>query len=276
MTYEYQDCIFKKEGHIATFMLNRPERRNAFSRNIGEGLKNAIEDVRADSDIRVLVITGNPEGKAFCGGLDVKVLAEQRDSGGTQTLPERYLRVRENAIWGYGVNYTLLYELDKPTIAAVNGYAVGMGMDLALVCDIIIAAKSANFSQMYTIRGLIPDLGGFWLLPRLVGIQRAYELIYTGRMVGGEEAAEIGLALKSTSDDELMPATYELANRIAANPPLTLWMDKHIIQTGLNMSYREAMANLVPYAGAVTAETEDSKEGFRAAAEKRATVYTGK
>lgn len=276
MAYKYEDCIFTKKDHVATFTLNRPERRNAYSRKMGEGLKNAIEDVRADNDIRVLVITGVPEGKAFCGGLDVKALAEQRASGGTQTLLERYLRVRGHAIWGYGVDYTLLYELDKPTIAAVNGYAVGMGMDLALVCDIIIAAKSANFSQMYTLRGLVPDLGGFWILPRLVGIQRAYELIYTARMVGGEEAAEMGLALKCVPDDELIPATYELANKIASNPPLTLWMDKHIIQAGLNMSYREAMAQLIPYAGAVTAETEDSKEGFRAAAEKRAPVYKGR
>lgn len=276
MGHKYEDCTFEKEGHIATFTLNRPDRRNAFSQNIGDGLRNAVEDVRVDGNIRALVITGNPEGKAFCGGLDVKALAERRGSGETQTLPDRYLRIRENAVWGYGVNYTLLYELDKPTIAAVNGYAVGMGMDLALVCDIIIAGKSANFSQMYTMRGLIPDLGGFWLLPRLVGIQRAYELIYTGRMVGGEEAAQIGLALKCMPDEGLMAETYELANKIASMPPLALWMDKHVIQTGLSMTFREAMANLVPYAGAVTSETEDSKEGFRAAAEKRAPVYKGR
>lgn len=276
MAYEYEDCTFVKKDNIATFTLNRPERRNAFSQKIGEGLRNAIEEVRSDDDIRALVITGVPEGKAFCGGLDVKAMAERREAGEERSIIDGYRQVRERNTWGYGTNYTLLYELDKPTIAAVNGFAVGMGMDLALVCDIIIAGKSANFSQMYTIRGLIPDLGGFWLLPRLVGIQRAYELIYTGRMVGGEEAAEIGLALNCVDDDKLMPTVYELAGQIASLPPIAQWLDKHIIQSGLNMSYREAMAHLSPYAGLISGETEDSKEGFQAAAEKRKPVYKGR
>jgi len=138
MAYEYEDCIFTVKDHIATFTLNRPERRNAFGGKIGEGLRNAVEEVRRDDDIRVLVITGTPEGKAFCGGLDVKAMyertkAEEQGQQQARSPVDGYKRIREHAIWGYGTNYTLLYELDKPTIAAVNGYAVGMGMDLALV-----------------------------------------------------------------------------------------------------------------------------------------------
>lgn len=273
MAQKYEDCTFVVKDHIATFTLNRPERRNAFSPGIREGLKSAVEEVRTNDDIRVLVITGNPEGKAFCAGLDVKALADRRDEGSERTLVSYY---RENRLrYPYGGAYNHIHELDKPVITAVNGWAVGMGMDLALVGDLIVAGESAKCNVMYTIRGLIPDLGGFWLLPRKVGVQKALELIWTCDAIDGREMERIGLAIKCVPDDQLMTYTYELAAKIAKLPPIAIQLDKRIVYQGLQMSHREAMDYLMPFATWVTEMTKDSKEGFRAAAEKREPVYTG-
>lgn len=274
MAHKYEDCTFSKKDHVATFTLNRPERRNAFSPKIREGLLNAVEDVRTNDDIRVLVITGNPEGKAFCAGLDVKAVAERQDAGTERTIVSNYQENRQR--YPYGGAYTYIHELDKPIITAVNGWAVGMGMDLALVGDLIMAGESAKCNVMYTVRGIIQDLGGFWLLPRKVGVQKALELIWTCDTIDGKEMERIGLALRCVPDDQLMPATYELAAKIAKLPPIAQQLDKRIVYQGLQMSYREAMDYLTPYATWVTEMTEDSKEGFRAAAEKREPVYKGR
>jgi len=274
MAYKYKDCTLTKKDHIATFTLNRPERRNAFSTKIGEGLRMAVEDVRADDDVRVLVITGNPEGKAFCAGLDVKAIAESQDTGTERTIVSYY---RENRLrYDKGLAYVFIHELDKPVITAVNGWAVGMGMDLAIVGDLIIAGESAKCNVMYTVRGIIQDLGGFWLLPLKVGVQKALELAWTCDTIDGKEMERIGLALKCVPDDQLMSATYELAEKIVKFPPIPIQLDKRITYQALNMSYRQATEFAMPYATWVTEMTEDSREGFRAAAEKRDPVYKGR
>lgn len=274
MAYQYEDCIFEKKDHIATFTLNRPDRRNSFGGKVGEGLRNAIQEVASDDDIWVFVLTGSEEGRAFCSGFDFKEEAEtikRRAAGEVRRSPlDRYRGARSR-----GEPFGLT-ELMKPTIAAINGFAMGMGADLALACDIRIASERAVFSEMYVYRGLVPDLGGFWFLPRLVGLEKACELIFTADRIDAEEMLRIRLVSKVVPHDQLMPATYELAAKIVKNPPIAVQLSKDIIYKGLTMNLADSMRYLQGLASAVTYTTEDYRESWTAAAEKREPVFKGK
>lgn len=259
---EYEDIIFTKEQMVATIRFNRPQAMNSFSPRMMEEFFHAIDDVRNDENTRVLVLTGT--GRAFSTGADVKAMAEGRPLG------------TSNPEGGERHNYALtLRNLDKPVIAAINGYAVGGGLDLSLACDIRIASDKARLAEVFIRRGLIPAMGGIFFLPRLVGLDKACELIWTGDMVDAQEALKLGLVTKVVPHDELDDATLELAEKLAKGPPLAIQAAKKAIYEGLTMTLEETFA----YTGEIMEKlnkTEDHKEGALAFVEKREPNFKGR
>ena len=264
---DYEDIIFTKEQMVATVRFNRPQAMNAFSPRMMAEVTHAIEDVRDDPDARVLVLTGS--GRAFSTGADVKAMADgsfyQEGGGGKKPRSED---ARTN-------HALMLRNLDKPVIAAINGYAVGAGLDLALSCDIRIASDQAKLTEAYIRRGLMPAMGGTYFLPRLVGVDRACELIWTGDMVEAHEALQMGLVTKVVPHDELDDATFELAEKLAKGPPLAIQAAKRAIYEGLKMTLEETFSYTAGIVDRLS-KTEDHKEGARAFVEKREPNFIGK
>ncbi len=261
-----QDTIYNKEEGIATLTLNRPDKMNALIPGIREGLYNAVEDTAKDNEVRVLVITGT--GRAFCSGADVKAITENASQ------PARVEREREVQVQRVHLAILLL-RCGKPVIAAINGVAVGWGLDLALACDIRIASDKARFSEAYVKRGMVPTGGGTFFLPRLVGIDKACQLIWTGDMIDAKEAERIGLVTMVVPHEELESAARELAEKIAKGPLLAIQAAKRAIYEGLRMD----LESNLEYTTAIRQEllkTEDHKEGAKSFVEKRAPVFKGK
>ena len=263
---KYQDIIYAKAEGIATITLNRPDRRNAFSPEMRDGMVRAILDATKDQKVRVLVITG--AGRAFCAGADVKAMAESFDQPAARQLR------RESAAGDVALP-VLLQKCEKPVIAAINGVAVGGGLDLALACDIRIASDQARFAEVFIRRGMIPAMGGTFFLPRLVGIDKACYLIFTGDMIDAREAERIGLVTTVVPHEELEMATMELAEKLAKGPPLAIRRAKHAIYEGLGMDLKSTLDYLKEVVEELQA-TEDHKEGARAFVEKREPVFRGK
>ncbi|MFC2022276.1 enoyl-CoA hydratase/isomerase family protein [Chloroflexota bacterium] len=263
---KYKDIIYTKKEGIATITLNRPERRNAFGPEMFESIYKAVEDAAKDDKVRVLVLTG--AGQAFCSGGDVKAMAErvnQPAGGGGESEAE----ARDGLFSG------LFKRFEKPVIAAINGVAAGGGLDLTLACDIRIASDRARFAEVYIRRGLIPAMGGVYFLPRLIGIDRACQLIWTGDMVDAKEAERIGLVTMVVPHEELESATLELAEKLAKGPPLAIRKAKRAIYEGLGMDLKSTQE----YVASTNKElrgTEDHKEGARAFVEKREPIFKGK
>jgi 2-(1,2-epoxy-1,2-dihydrophenyl)acetyl-CoA isomerase len=261
-----QDIIYTKKEGIATIILNRPDKMNALSPGIFEGIHKAVEDASKDNEVRVLVITGT--GSAFCSGADVKALAKNAKQPAGE---ERQREVRRPPVH----LALLLQRCEKPVIAAINGVAVGFGLDLALACDIRIASDKARLSEAYIRRGMLPAGGGTFFLPRLVGIDRACLLAWTGDMIDAKEAERMGLVTMVVPHDELESATRELAEKIAKGPAVAIQKTKRAIYEGLGMDLETSLQ----YTMSVRQEllkSEDHKEGTTSFVEKRAPVFKGK
>ncbi|WP_218609341.1 enoyl-CoA hydratase/isomerase family protein [Pseudonocardia sp. KRD291] len=213
-----------RDGGALTLTLNRPHRRNAIDGELWEALRAAFVDARHDASVRAVVLAGAPG--AFCAGAD---LGSQPDGHPLVTMH----RVNEVAL--------ALHELSVPTVAKVDGVAVGAGWNLALGCDLVVATPQARFSQIFARRGLSLDFGGSWLLPRLVGMQQAKRLALLAEMVSAEEARDLGLVTWLVGADEVDAFVDDLAARLAAGPPIALAETKALLESGSSSTMREAL-----------------------------------
>jgi len=264
----YREILYEQDGHVLTITLNRPEVMNALSMNTYREFEQALDAANADESVRAIVITG--AGRGFCSGDDVRqvMLAPE------EVENRRLRRLRQTKAEPTPAAARLL-TLDKPTIAAVNGPAMGWGMDLTLMCDIRIASEKARFAMLYVLRGLVPDIGGIYCLPRIVGTARAYELLYTGEVIDAAEALRIGLVSRVVPPESLLEEAQTLARRIADNPPLAVRRIKEGVRRGLGYDV-QALGEYVTSSLAVLFETEDHKEGANAFLEKRQPVFRGR
>ncbi len=243
--------------------LDRAGTRNAIANDGWATLHGILTDFD-QSKQRVLVITG--ANGDFCAGADVSGLSGA-DEAGIESARQAMRRVEQAA--------TVLRRIGKPTIAAVEGVAAGAGMNLALGCDVVIASETARFTEVFVKRGLMLDFGGTWLLPRYVGLQRAKELAYSGRIVEGREAAAIGLALEVVDPGSLLDRATELADVFAAGAPIAQMFSKLGMERGLSSTFEDALA-FETTAQSVCLTSEDVKEGVASFFEKRPPVFRGR
>ena len=269
----YEDIIYKVDDHIAVITLNRPKVMNALTFKTHEELAKALKGANEDDNVRVIIITG--AGKGFCAGDDVKGIFLGKDhsvedeEGSYRDSQLRYLQ--GETLEGGGAP---LLSINKATIAAVNGAAVGYGCDITLMCDMRVASEKARFGEVFLRVGLIPDEAQL-MLPRLVGLAKAYELILTTDIIDAAEAEKIGLVNKVVPHDELMPATMELAAKIANKPPISVKLAKEGIRRGLKMPVEE-WKQWHSFAMRFCFSTEDHQEGAKAFVEKREPVFKGR
>ncbi len=262
---EYDGLILEKEEHLATLTLNRPNKLNALPMPMRQQLGVALDEVSKDDDVRVLIVTG--AGAGFCTGADVQVqsaqLAEQKTKQSRRAILD--------PIGSYGVP---LAELQKPVIAAINGVAAGSGLSLAMFCDIRVASDKAKFAAVWVRRGLVPDVGASFFLTRLVGVDKALQLMYTGDVIDAREAERIGLVTRVVPHDSLMKVTRELAAKIASGPPIAIELAKRAVYREL-ISGLKTKLELESYAQNICYATEDHKEGVASFLEKREAHFTG-
>ena len=259
----YESVTVERAEAIATITLNRPQARNALDLVMRRELLAALDEVEGDEGARVLVVTG--AGGHFCSGGDVKSMRERR-----QTAAEGRARVEM-------LNRLVLRLVDfpRPTIAMVDGYAVGAGCNLALCCDLIVASDRAKFGELFWKIGLVPDGGGTWLLSRAVGLARAKELIFTADVIDAAEAARIGLVSRVVPAAELAVATQALAEKIAAGPPGVLKMAKHMVNRAASGDLAAAL-DLEAFSQGLAIASEDHQEGLRAFFDRRPPRFTGR
>jgi len=260
--------ILEKHGHVAVLTLNRPEAMNALGApGDGDQVAAACAEINADRSLRCVILTG--AGRAFSAGGDVKAMkARSGDFGGSAvTLRESYRNNIHRIVRS-------LYGLEIPSIAAVNGAAIGLGCDVACMTDIRIAADHAKFGVTFLKLGLIPGDGGAWLLPRTIGMSRASELLFTGDVIDAATAAEWGLVSRVVPGEALMDEAMKLANKIAQQPPHALRLSKALLKQGQTTSY-DTILEMSAAAQAISHLTEDHMEGVDALLEKRPAVFKG-
>lgn len=268
MSTDEAEVLYAVESHVATIMLNRPERMNTISRVMLEAISDRLLQARNDKDVRVVILTGT--GRAFCAGLDLR-----RDEGSEKLgvldadAPVRTTIDLRNA------PPTVLHEMDKPTICVLNGSAAGYGFDLAMGCDIRLMSDKAKLSAAFTKRGIVPESGGTWLLPRMLGWAKAAELIFTGRTLNAAESLELGLVSALHSPEDLADAAAALAAEMVNSAPLAVQAAKRMMRMGLDEGFADHVHHvylqLLPLM-----QTEDQKEGMAAFMEKREAVFTGR
>ncbi|GAB2996755.1 enoyl-CoA hydratase/isomerase family protein [Amycolatopsis acidiphila] len=259
------DLEYTVADGIGTILLNRPHRKNAFTHEMIEQWAEILVGARTDPDVRVIVLTG--AGDAFCSGVD---LGSGSMSGERPTPLQRKQHLSEHI---HRIPFAL-EDLDKPVIAGINGVAVGAGMDMALMCDMRIIARSARLSEGYIRVGLVPGDGGCYYLPRLVGHAKALELLLTGDFIDAEEAARLGIANHVVDDDELPAAVTRLARKLADAPPIAVRTIKRAVYQSARSDLRTAL-DLISSHMAVVTSTQDSAEALAAFREQRPGSYAG-
>jgi enoyl-CoA hydratase/carnithine racemase len=256
--------LYTVDEHVATITLNRPEARNAFSAEMIRLWCEHLQQAKEDDAVRVLILTGR--GDTFCSGGDIREMAE----GKLQSWDmKRFL-------WE-GVHRVVLSleALDKPILAAINGAAMGAGLDMALMCDLRVCSDKAKLAETYILLGLAPGDGGAWFLPRVVGLPRALELLYTGEAITPARALEIGLVNSVVPPERLMDEALGLARKIASRPPLAVRMMKRAVQEGQTSTLRNHL-DYVSSQLALLSQTQDHQEAARAFLEKRKPEFTGR
>lgn len=272
----YRALLLAKEDSVATITLNRPDAGNSFNLTLLQEIDHVFREIDSDPDIRVVIITG--AGRHFCTGIDLKMFVGAGNPAGDQTGDIETAPAPEDGTYGKGTNIgatTRMRGMNKPVIAAVNGSAAGAGFSLALSCDMRIASDRATFSTVFVRRGLAPDGGGSFTLPRIIGFPRACELFFTGKVIDAAEADRLGLVNSVVDHDDLMNAARELASSIAKHPPLAVGVTKEalyraMVETDIveHMKYEvEVQDRLL--------KTGDFMEAAAAFAEKREPVFKG-
>ena len=258
----YENILFEKKDSIAYVTFNRPKVLNALNRKTVEELRDALLSARDDSSVRVLILTGAGE-KSFVAGADIGELAQRTPVNG-----------KDFSLFGQGVVH-LLETLGKPSICAINGFALGGGCELALSCTIRLASKTAKLGQPEVKLGIIPGYGGSQRLARLCGKGVAHELCLTGEMITAEEAQRIGLVNHVYEPAELLPAAESMAKKMIANAPLALKYTMEAIERGVEMPQEEGLFLEATLFG-LSCATEDMREGTKAFLEKRKADFKGK
>lgn len=258
---------YEQEGHIVTLTMNDPERRNPLTGNnaVPEFLA-AVDRIHADHSVRAVIITG--AGSAFSSGGNVKDMARHAAS---EIVP---MELRRTYRLGIQKLPLALFNLEVPLIAAVNGPAIGAGLDLTCMCDIRIASEHAQFAESFVKLGIIPGDGGAWLLPRVVGMARAAELTLTGRMIDARIAAAWNLVSRVVRHDELLPVARELAEEIAANPPHAVRLAKRLLREGMHCRL-DSLLEMSAAFQVLSHQSADHKEAVEAFIEKREPDFRG-
>jgi 2-(1,2-epoxy-1,2-dihydrophenyl)acetyl-CoA isomerase len=255
--------LFSRQGAIARIFLNRPASFNSFNREMALRLHQVLEECRSSDEIRVVCIQG--EGKAFCAGQDlVEVTTPEQHPGFKAILDEHY-----------GPIITAITTMPKPVVAAVNGVAAGAGANIALACDIVLARESALFIQAFSGIGLIPDSGGTWMLPRLVGFQKAMGLAMLGDRVPAKEAEAMGMIYKALPDEAFNQKIQETLEKLAAMPTYGLALTKKALYLGMNQSLEQQLHTETELQ-LLASESADYHEGVSAFIQKRKPQFQGK
>ncbi len=262
-----EEVLYAQKGHVVTLTLNQPDSRNALTESVVEGITRYCQRIAADHTIRAVILTG--VGPAFCAGGSVKEMRDQKNlfGGSPAKMRDRYRR-------GIQQIPLALYELEAPTIAAVNGPAIGAGFDLSLMCDIRIASTEATFAESFVKMGIIPGDGGAWLLPRAVGMSRACQMAFTGETMMANEAFACGLVSRVIPAEALMQEAFSFADRIAANPPEVLRMTKRLIREGQKQDLRSSLEMAAAFQ-AIAQHLPDHREAVDAFFAKREPKFTG-
>ncbi len=261
---DFQAIQVRHEQQVTTITLNRPEARNAVNDDMREELLAVLTDARTNLDVRAVVLTG--AGKGFCTGADIS----RRGSGPTGPGAAReMLRTRSQRL------IRAVWELEKPVIAAVNGVAAGLGAHLAFACDLVIAAAESRFIEIFVRRGIAVDAAGAYLLPRLIGLAKAKELVFFGDDLPAEDAQRIGLVNKVVPGDQLQAAAAQWALRLASGPTYAIGMSKRLLNRSLDVDMETALDEEAMAQSLVT-QSEDTKEGMLAFMEKRTPAFTGR
>ena len=261
-----EEILLEKDEGVAVVTLNRPERFNSFTTNMYRRFPRMIDQLNRDDQVRAIVLTG--AGKGFCAGSDVSDRLNKRlEEGGEESRFENLQQVGAMAL--------ALADLDKPLIGAVNGAAVGAGLSLTLLCDMRLASEKARFGAVWLNVGLVPDVGATYYLPRIVGREKALELMLSREVIDAQEALKIGLVSRVVAPDQLMKEAMELAAKIASGPAVAIELTKRSLQRSLTNDLKSQL-DFETYAQNICRQTEDHREGVRAFKEKRRPVFKGR
>lgn len=264
-----EDVLYEVQEGVATITLNRPERMNTISRPMLAQLTGHLLRAEGDPEVRVVILTA--VGRAFCAGLDLARRAvDSGDSSGEPAKPPPpSVALPRNA------PPNVLFEMTKPTICAINGGAAGYGMDTALCCDIRIMAEGSKLAPAFVKRGIVPESGGTWILPRLLGWSKAAQIVFTGRTLPAKECVELGLASEMVPDGELLSRARSLAGEIAANAPLAVQSAKRLMRMGQEQTFGDHVDH-VCLQFLTLMRTDDAREGMTSFMEKRAPKFEGR
>jgi 2-(1,2-epoxy-1,2-dihydrophenyl)acetyl-CoA isomerase len=263
---DFKCLLYETQDGIATLTMNRPERLNALGDTLRQDLYDAVIRASSDPHVRVIILTG--AGRGFCAGGDIKAMNEAKERQTARPLLDKVAPLRDKVVLA-------MRDAPQPIIAAINGPAAGAGMNIALACDIRIASTTAKFGETFVKRGLHVDWGGTYFLPRVVGMAKACELIFTGEVIGADEALALGIVSKVVPPEQLMPEVHRLAHTIAAGAPIAIRLAKRALYHNQEVGLRAAL-EFETFAQNICFETEDAKEGIRAFVEKRAPKFQGR